>query len=344
MAHPAATPADPAVWVVDAIVAADVVLAGGDALTRAGFLESAWELLDGTGLMGIHEGTIDVGDAFAAGISESAVVIDEAAAPPRDWVAKRTLADVEFWFPSGQGARDAATRLVRVVGCALVGIREEAPRDWAAESRATIQPIDIPGFGRVVPPWHAREAAPTDPEAHGPRTTVVIDPGIGFGTGMHPTTRLCLAAIATPAGATRGDRVLDFGSGSGILAIAAALLGAARVDAVEVDQRVHDAIRRNARLNGVEERLAIHTELTDGPESRAYDLVVANIVAAVLLAHAEALVSRVRGGGELVLSGLLAADLPAVRKHYGALGAPEPSTVEDGGWFALLFSFPAAPN
>lgn len=342
MEHPAPTPADPAVWVVDAIVAAEVVLAGGDSLTRAGFLEAAWELLDGTGLMGIHEGTIDVGDAFAAGISDSALVIDEAAAPPRDWVAKRALADVEFWFPSGQGARDAATRLVRVVGCALVGIREEAPRDWAAESRATIQPIAIPGFGRVVPPWHACDAGPPALEADRIGTTIVIDPGIGFGTGMHPTTRLCLAAIAAPAGATRGDRVLDFGSGSGILAIAAALLGAAHVDAVEVDHRVHDAIRRNARLNGVEERLAIHAELPEGPATRPYDLVVANIVAAVLVAHAEELVARVRGGGELVLSGLLAADLPAVRKRYGALGAPEPSIVEEGGWFALLFSFPGA--
>lgn len=341
MEHPSHTPREPAVWVVDAIVAADVVLAGGDSLTRAGFLESAWELLDGTGLMGIHEGTIDVDDAFAAGLVETVVVIDEAAAPPRDWVAKRAFTDVEFWFPSGQGARDAATRLVSVVGCALVGIREEAPRDWAAESRATIQPIDVPGFGTVVPPWQAREAGPTAPEA-GPGTKVVIDPGIGFGTGMHPTTRLCLAALAAPAGATRGDRVLDFGSGSGILAIAAALLGAARVDAVEIDHRVHDAIRRNARLNGVEERLAVHTVLPEGPATRAYDLVVANIVAAVLVAHAEALVSRVRCGGELVLSGLLAADLPAVRKCYGALGAPEPSLVEDGGWFALVFSFPAA--
>lgn len=341
MEHSTVPPDGTPIWVVDAIVAMEVVLPDGDALTRSAFLETAWEFLDGTGLLGIHEGTIDVGDAFAAGLTDSALVIDEAAAPPRDWVAGRALADVEFWFPSAQGARDAAARLVRMVGCALVGIRREAPRDWEAESRATIGPVEIPGFGRVVPPWHAGDDGAGAPGPDHPGTSVVIDPGLGFGTGMHPSTRLCLSAIADAAAGMRGGRVLDFGSGSGILAIAAALLGAARVDAVEVDRRVHDAILRNARLNGVSERIDVHTELPE-PIVAGHDLVVANIVAAVLLAHAEALVARVRGGGALVLSGLLAADVETVTSRYRALGAPEPSTVEEEGWFALCFSFSGA--
>lgn len=330
------------IWVLDAIVARDVVLPEGDPLTRPAFLETAWELLDGSGLLGIHEGSIDVGDAFAAGLTDSPLVIDEAAAPPRDWVAGRALADVEFWFTSPQGARGAATRLASVVGCALVGIRREEHRDWVAESRATIGPVAVPGFGTILPPWHADDGGVTVGQPDSVGISVVIDPGVGFGTGMHPSTRLCLSAIASASESTRGGRVLDFGAGSGILAIAAALLGAARVDAVEVDGRVHDAIRRNAGLNRVSERLEVHTSLPDEPLAR-HDLVVANIVSAVLLAHAEALVARVRCGGTLVLSGLLAADLPAVTARYEALGAPRPATTVEDGWYALLFSFPPAP-
>lgn len=327
------------IWVLDAIVATDVVHPEGDSLTRQVFLESAWDFLDGSGLLGIHEGTIDVGEAFAAGLTDTALVIDEAAAPPRDWVAGRALADVEFWFTSPHGARDAADRLASVVGCALVGIRREEPRDWAAESRARIGPVVVPGFGTIMPPWRAENDGVTVPDPDSVGTIVVIDPGIGFGTGIHPSTRLCLSAIASAMASARGSRVLDFGSGSGILAIAAALLGAGHVDAVEVDGRVHDAIRRNARLNRVSERVDIHTLLPGDPAPR-HDLVVANIVSAVLLGHAEALVGRVCAGGTLVLAGLLAADVPHVTSCYKRLGALDPAATSEDGWYALVFSFP----
>ena len=208
-----------AVWVVETIVATDVLFPDGVSLPRPAFLETAWELLEDTGLLGIHEGTIDVADAFAAGLTDSTLVIDEAEAPPRDWVGARDLADVEFWFPSAEGAREAAARLVRLLGCALVGIRREAPRDWAAESRAAIGPVAVPRFGRIVPPWHADGDGAGGRGLDDPGITVVIDPGAGFGTGIHPTTRLCLSALADSAPGFRGGSVLDFGSGSGILEI-----------------------------------------------------------------------------------------------------------------------------
>lgn len=327
----------PAAWVVETIVGREVVLPCGETLSREEFLERAWAILDGTDLAGIDEGSVDVDEAFAEGLAAEALVIDAAAAPPRDWVAGRRLVDAAFWFPSEAAARAGAALLVRAVGCAVAAIRRERERDWAADARAAIGPVPIPGFGTVVPPWHA---PPPDGTA-GVGTTLVIDPGIGFGTGAHATTRQCLAAIAAVLGsdAARGDaRVLDFGAGSGILAIAAALLGAAVVEAVEIDDRVHDAIRRNALHNGVADRVVVSRTL-DG--SAACRLVVANIVAPVLLDQAAALAARLCPGGTIVLSGLRDADRAAVVDRYRALGLAPTTATESEGWHCLAFSAPA---
>ena len=327
---------DDPVWVVNALVADTVALPAGETLPREAFFEAAWDLLDGTGLSGIHEGSIDVGEAFAAGLADSALVLDAAAAPNRDWVAGRALSDAAFWFGDESGAHAAAARLAACVGCAVVAIRREEPRDWIAESRAAHAPLPVPGFGTVVAPWHdARDAEGG--------TTLVVDPGSGFGTGGHPTTRLCLAAIATlaPAPPGPGARVLDFGAGSGILAIAAALRGAARVTAVEIDRRVHDAIRRNADLNGVADRIDVVDRLDD--VAGDFDLVVANIVAPVLVAAAEPLATRLRPGGHVVLSGLRDGDLPGLRAAYRAAGFVEVAADADDGWNCLSLALPRSP-
>jgi ribosomal protein L11 methyltransferase len=323
--------------VVETIVGREVVLPSGETLSREEFLERAWALLDGTGLAGIDEGSIDVAEAFAEGLADAPLVIDAAAAPPRDWVAGRRLLDAAFWFPAEPEARLGAAVLVRAVGCAVAAIRRERERDWAADARAAIGPVHIPGFGTVVPPWHA-----PPPASAGAATTLVIDPGLGFGTGAHATTRQCLAAIAAILAphAARGEaRVLDFGAGSGILAIAAALLGAAAVEAVEIDDRVHDAIRRNALHNGVADRVIV-SRTPDGTD--ACRLVVANIVAPVLLEHAPALAARLCAGGTIVLSGLREADLAAVVDRYRGLGLSQTMATESEGWHCLAFSAPTA--
>lgn len=332
---------DAPVWVVSALVADVVRLPAGESLPREAFFEAAWDLLDDTGLSGIHEGSIDVGEAFAAGLAESSLVLDAAAAPPRDWVAGSARADAELWFASEEGARAAAARLAACAGCVVAGIRREEPRDWIADAQAAHAPLAVPGFGTVVAPWHVAQER-TDGGNPDGGTTLVIDPGTGFGTGGHPTTRLCLAAIAArlPAGpaATPGLRVLDFGSGSGILAIAAALRGAADVTAVEIDERVHDAVRTNARANGVADRIALTPSLdaVAGP----FDVILANIVAPVLVAAAGDLVARLRPGGTMVLSGLRDADLPAIRAAYGASGLVEASAVVEEGWSCLTLALP----
>jgi ribosomal protein L11 methyltransferase len=148
---------------------------------------------------------------------------------------------------------------------------------------------------------------------------------------------MCLAALAARRRrAARLDRVLDVGSGSGILGIAAAVLGANRVDAVEIDTAVHDALQANARRNDVAARLHLASHLPI--DSGGYDVVVANIVAAVLLEHAAPLCGHVsRPDGELILSGLLADDLPAVANCFAALLGVQPSLQERGDWRCLIF-------
>jgi ribosomal protein L11 methyltransferase len=137
----------------------------------------------------------------------------------------------------------------------------------------------------------------------------------------------------------RVSSVLDFGSGSGILAIGAALLGANRVMAVEIDDRTHAAIRDNCRRNGVEARIGVLTALPD--PAAAYDLVLANIVPAVLLEHAERLcgcVQRSLAGGCIVLSGLVAEEVGPVAERYARLLATSPVRTSLGEWHCLRFA------
>lgn len=191
---------------------------------------------------------------------------------------------------------------------------------------------DAPFVGRIPPCWTILR--PGDrPEGAG--VPIVLAPKPGFGLGSHATTRLCLAAIATLAPRERAWRMLDFGSGSGILAIAAAKLGA-HVDTVEIDADARESLCANAALNGVAERVAVSTAL---PERAApYDLVVANILRAVLLAYAPALVARLAPGGALVLSGLVATDVPELSVRYAPLlGDRRPERYRQGEWEALVW-------
>jgi ribosomal protein L11 methyltransferase len=329
------TPTDPC-WVVDVTIAGRVALHPGEALSRDDFLLLVWELLDGTGLCGVHEGSLDADEAFAAGITSSACVLDAAAGDPdRDWVAARDTITAAFWFGDESGARAAAALLAPLDGCDVGAIRCEQTHDWEAEFRASHGPIDVPGFGRILPPWEAAAHA----SSADAQTTLVIDPGTGFGTGLHPTTQLCLAALAggTPRDRSAWGSVLDFGAGSGILGIAAALRGARGVEAVESDSRVHEAIGHNAALNAVAGRVRVSATLAELSANPLHDLILANIVAPVLGAHADELCRRLAPGGRIVLCGLLSADVPDIAAVYRRLLATEPIATELEGWHCLEF-------
>ncbi len=322
----------PPPWIVSVAIDRDVTLPGGGLVGRADFDAWLWEQADG--LLGIDEGLVTVADAAARALVPTDLVIDAAAAPPdRDWVADLDVAEVEWWFRDEASARAAAHLVADARGCRVRGIRSDLAVDHEAMARASFEPIAVPGFGVVRPAWDDgwAEIGPTgDAE-------IFIAPGLGFGTGLHETTQMCLGALADRQ--RRGGRlarVLDYGSGSGILGIAAAVLGAEQVDAVEIDTSVHDALRANTRRNGVDMRI----QLTGGlpTETIVYDVVVANIVASVLIEHATDLCDRVgRHGGELVLSGLLVDELPAVADRYAALLGSTPSIRGRGDWRCLSF-------
>ena len=325
----------PVTWLVDLDVDATVELSTGSAVARDAFLEWLWAAADG--LVGVDEGAVDVDEAATLGLVESPLVIDVAAAPAeRDWVGSLATARVACAFESEATAREATTLLTARRGCRVVALRTAAAGD-AAAWRDAFGPIEVAGFGTVRPAWEPGTAGP-GPDG----TTIFIEPGVGFGTGLHETTRLCLAALAAwRHDGRRFDRVLDFGSGSGILGIAAAVLGAREVDAVEIDTAVHDAIRANAARNGIADMVRVTAELPAA--GSGYDLVLANIVAPVLIDHAAVLGAAVRrhppGGmaGGLVLSGLRGDEVDRVAERYqGALGTT-PLHAKLGDWHCLRF-------
>lgn len=198
--------------------------------------------------------------------------------------------------------------------------------------------MGYPGCGegfsgiRVPPFWNIH--APGEPCVETGHD-LIIAPGPGFGR-EHETTRLCLQAIAATAPRSGPWRMLDFGSGSGILSIGAVKLGA-RVEAVEIDPAAIDHAKNNAERNGVAERIHYaHTLDETGVE--AFDVVVANILRPVLIQFASELVSRLRPGGPLILSGLVATDVPEVKSRYSSLlGGRQGQVHSLGEWRAVVF-------
>ncbi|HEY5960554.1 MAG TPA: 50S ribosomal protein L11 methyltransferase [Polyangiaceae bacterium] len=192
--------------------------------------------------------------------------------------------------------------------------------------------IDLPPYWRILPP-----NVPADSAGPSQALSLVrLESGRGFGTGSHETTQLCMLALGhwLRAGPTP-QRVLDFGAGSGILAIAAALAGA-RVLAVEIDEPSIAHAHQNAVLNGVEQRIEFRTHL--GEEDPPFDLIFANVLKQVLLDYAEPISKRLSERGKLILSGLFATDIPAILGRYRPL---LPSMIgevfERGDWRALTF-------
>jgi len=330
---------EPAAWVVSLEVGRLVELGGRVAIGRDDFLGRLWARFEDAGLIGISEGEIDCIEAASLGLVASPRVVDAAAAPPgRDWVGERDVTRVECWFDSESAARTAATAIASAGECVVTTVREAEPpsTDW----RAGFAPLDVPGFGTIRPAWDEGRAGERDG-----RTTIFIDPGIGFGTGHHETTRLCLAALAAWADAGGlMKRVLDFGSGSGILAIAAAVRGAGTVDAVEIDSAVHHAILANAVRNGVDRSLTVTTHVPDA--AGYHELVIANIVAEVLEQHADSLCAAVRRdaagklSGCVILSGLRFDDVRRVAAVYEDRLGTTPVETRLGDWHCLQFTNP----
>jgi hypothetical protein len=174
-------------------VEAIVTLPCGESVDRDAFYAWVWEAA--VGLVGIDEGSVTVGEAAAQGLADTALVIDTAAAPAdRDWVAGLDMAHAACWFADEDSSTAAASLLAAVRGCHVRGMRMDVSGADDGRWQNTFSPIDVPGFGVVRPAWDAGHALATAES-----TTIFIEPGVGFGTGLHETTQLCLAAILANA-------------------------------------------------------------------------------------------------------------------------------------------------
>ncbi|WP_306602790.1 50S ribosomal protein L11 methyltransferase [Azonexus sp.] len=193
-------------------------------------------------------------------------------------------------------------------------------QNWVQLTQSQFDPIRVSGRLWIVPSWHESP----DPAA----INLILDPGMAFGTGSHPTTRLCLEWLERTV--KPGDSVLDYGCGSGILAIAAAKLGAARVAGVDIDPQAVEAANANA------ERNAVSAEFSDSaaPLAGEYDVVVANILSNPLRVLAAAICAHVRSGGSLALSGILREQADEIIAVYAPWIALEVADVRED-WVCL---------
>jgi ribosomal protein L11 methyltransferase len=207
----------------------------------------------------------------------------------------------------------AIARLGAAPGFRVARVEDE---DWVRRSQAQFAPVEIGERLWVGPSWK-------EPP---PRTEAVVrlDPGLAFGTGSHPSTRLALRFLEKHI--RGGERVLDYGCGSGILAIAAAKLGAVQVDAVDVDAEAVRTATANARANEVAVRAAAPEELAPA----LYDLVVSNILAQPLILLAPLLAARTASRGRIALSGILAAQAAEVADAYARFFDARSTRIEEG--------------
>jgi ribosomal protein L11 methyltransferase len=260
-----------------------------------------------------------VEDADAMTEAEQALFGEPGMPPPKEgWQRSRVVA----LFGTDAAAREAAVLLQAqdfFEGCVVHGVRAVAEQDWVRLTQSQFDPVEITPSFWIVPSWH-------EPPAQAVQV-IRLDPGLAFGTGTHPTTRMCLRWTARHAPV--GPRVLDYGCGSGILAIGAAKHGATTVLAVDIDPAAVEATRLNAEAN--------HVQLVAGLPDAAvgeHDLVLANILATPLKVLAPLLCAHVRSGGHLVLAGILARQADELKAAYAPWLALEVSDEEDG-WILM---------
>ena len=264
--------------------------------------------------------SVSVEDADADTDAERALFGEPGLPPPaQSWSRSRMVA----LFGDEAQARDAA-RLLALQdfweGCEVASIAPVPEQDWVRLTQSQFEPVPITPSFWIVPTWHEVPAGATE--------VIRLDPGLAFGTGTHPTTRMCLRWIA--AHPPRGQRVLDYGCGSGILAIGAALHGAASVDAVDIDEAAVQATIDNASANGVQ----LVAGLPD-QASGVYDTVLANILATPLKVLAPLLAGHVAPGGALVLAGVLERQTAELQAAYRPWLSLEVADAEDG-WVLLV--------
>ena len=263
--------------------------------------------------------SVSVEDADAQSESEQSLFGEPGMPSPKEaWQRSKVVA----LFAKEVTAQEAE-RLLFVqdffTNCQSLGVSPVEDQDWVTLAQSQFQPVEITPDFWIVPSWHELPLQA--------KRFIRLDPGLAFGTGTHPTTRMCLRWIASQA--TPSVRVLDYGCGSGILAIAAALHGAQSVDAVDIDEAAITSTLLNAKANGVALH-AGHSELAVG----AYDTVLANILATPLKVLAPLLCNHVKSTGHVVLAGILERQAQELQLAYAPYCKLQVSDQEDG-WILM---------
>jgi ribosomal protein L11 methyltransferase len=272
--------------------------------------------------------SVSVEDADAQTPAEQALFGEPGMPPPKDgWQRSRMLA----LFAQESQAQEAVALLLAqdfFEGCRVVGVQVVADQDWVRLTQSQFAPVEITPDFWIVPTWH-------EPPSQA-RQIIRLDPGLAFGTGTHPTTRMCLRWIARHG--VQGQRVLDYGCGSGILAIGAAKYGAASIDAVDIDEAAVTATVLNAEAN--------HVQLSAGLPDKAqgmYQTVLANILATPLKVLAPLLCAHVAPSGALVLAGILERQADELKAAYSPWIHLEVADSEDG-WILMTATSLAASS
>ncbi|MEN9551499.1 MAG: Ribosomal protein methyltransferase [Pseudomonadota bacterium] len=278
---------------------------------RVDVLSEALEALDAL--------SVSVEDADAETEHEQALFGEPGMPPPKDgWQRSKMVA----LFAKEEDAQEAAVLLAAqdfFESCQVLSISAVADQDWVRLTQSQFAPVEITPEFWIVPTWH-------EPPAQA-REVIRLDPGLAFGTGTHPTTRMCLRWIATHS--VKDQRVLDYGCGSGILAIGAAKFGATHIDAVDIDEAAVTSTALNAQANQV----GLNAGLPDLAQG-TYNTVLANILATPLKVLAPLLCSHVQAGGNLVLAGILERQEEELIQAYAPHLALKVADREDG-WILM---------
>lgn len=219
------------------------------------------------------------------------------------------------------------------IGSARIRIQNIRRQDWAESWKRHFKPIEIGKALLLKPSWSKRRQSAG-------QAVVILDPGLSFGTGQHPTTEFCLRALVRSRGDSRS--LLDIGTGSGILAIAAAKVGYAPVCAFDFDPEAVRVARANALANGVSSKIRItRADVTKLPDQlrRRYDVVCANLIFALLITKRRTIAALVKRGGLLVLAGILKTEFRQVQTAYESLGLRLVASKAEKEWRSGSFRF-----
>lgn len=238
--------------------------------------------------------------------------------------------------------RAIAAGLARIRDCGLnigtgrISVQKIRSEDWAESWKRHFNPLEIGSALLIKPSWSRRRARKG-------RAVIVLDPGLSFGTGQHPTTAFCLRQLAARRQSGKAQSFFDIGTGSGILAIAAAKLGYSPVDAFDCDPEAVRAARANARRNRLTDGISIAvgdvTRLSRRGGKKKYHVLCANLTSSLLVDERKRILSRLRPDGVLIVAGILDAEFAGVQTHYERAGLKLVSARTEKEWRSAVFTF-----